>query len=257
VTQDKQTRGEFCAQAWQAAAVASFASSPGTAIGQVLNGPATRALHQLQTRLTNDVSDDYALRMRWARLILAGFLLLAPNAGAASPNSWRVSQAEIRVLCPLTVGGSFEAKTEALTGSVSLATARPAAFVGALSADLRALDSGIGLRNEHMRGNYLEVGKGAGFDKAVISDIHLGDVDAESFSGRTRFTGTLALHGARAPVKGQAEIQREGSRIRIEASFLLALVDFGIAKPQYLGVGVKSEIQVTVSFVAVAAEEVR
>ena len=189
--------------------------------------------------------------MRWARLILAGFLLLASNAGAASPNSWRVSHAELRVLCPLTVGGSFEAKTTALGGSVSLATARPAAFVGELSADLTTLDSGIGLRNEHMRGNYLEVGKGAGFDKAVLSEIQLGDVDALSFSGRTSFTGTLTLHGISAPVKGQAAIRREGSSIGIEASFLVELAAFGITKPQYLGVGVKGEVQVKVSLVAV------
>ncbi len=192
--------------------------------------------------------------MRRSHLSLAGLLLLVASAGAAPGAAWRVSQGEIRVLCPLTLGGSFEAKTKALTGSVSLATARPAAFVGELSVDLATLDSGIGLRNEHMRGNYLEVGKGAGFDKAVISDIHLGDVDAESFSGRASFAGNLTLHGATAPVKGQAEIRREGASIRVEASFPLTLADFAIAKPQYLGVGVKGEVQVKVSFVAVAGE---
>jgi len=155
------------------------------------------------------------------------------------------------------VGGSFEAKTTVVTGSVSLATARPAAFVGELSADLKTLDSGIELRNEHMRDNYLEVGKAAGFDKAVISDIHLGDVDAESFSGRTSFSGTLALHGMSAPVKGPAEVRREGGSVIIEASFPLLLADFGIAKPQYLGIGVKNEVQVKVSLIATAAEEVR
>ena len=188
--------------------------------------------------------------MRPARLVLSSLLLLAPDAGAAT-GAWRVSQAEVRVVCPLTVGGSFEAKTTALAGSVSLAAPRPAAFVGEILADLTTLDTGIGLRNEHMRGNYLEVGKGAGFDKAVISDIRLGDVDAESFAGSTSFTGTLALHGVSARVKGQAEIRREGGSIRIEASFPLMLADFGIAKPQYLGVGVKSEVQVWVSLVAV------
>jgi polyisoprenoid-binding protein YceI len=185
---------------------------------------------------------------------LAGLLLLAASAGAAPGASWRVSQGEIRVLCPLTVGGSFEVKSAALTGAVSVATARPAVFAGELSVDLTTLDTGIGLRNEHMRGKYLEVGKGAGFDKAVISDIQLGDVDAESFSGRASFAGNLTLHGATAPVKGQAEIRREGASIRVEASFPLTLADFAIAKPQYLGVGVKGEVQVKVSFVAVAGE---
>lgn len=194
--------------------------------------------------------------MRRSYPSLAGLLLLVASVGAAPApaTAWRVSQGEIRVLCPLTVGGSFEAKSVALTGAVSVAVPRPAAFDGELSVDLTTLDTGIGLRNEHMRGNYLEVGKGAGFDKAVISDIHLGDVDAESFSGRASFAGNLTLHGATAPVKGPAEIRREGASIRVEASFPLSLADFAIAKPQYLGIGVKSEVQVKVSFVAVAGE---
>ncbi len=191
------------------------------------------------------------------RLTLAGLLLLAASAAAASASSWRVSQGEVRVICPLTVGGSFEAKSAALTGSVSLTALRPAAFGGELSVDLTTLDSGIGLRNRHMRGNYLEVDRGAAFDKAVISEIRLDDVDAESFSGRTSFTGELALHGAAAPVKGQAEIRREGTSVRVEASFPLALADFAIPKPQYLGVGVKSEVQVKVSFVATPAGQSR
>jgi polyisoprenoid-binding protein YceI len=182
---------------------------------------------------------------------LAGGLaaLIATSGLAAENPAWRVEGA-VRVTCPMTVGGSFEARTTALSGSVALTAARPAAFDGELSVDLKTLDTGIDLRNHHLRDNYLEVGKGEGFERATLSELRLGDVDAGTFQGRTEFTGTFQLHGTKKSIAGQAEITREGSSVRVEATFTVTIADFGIAKPQYLGVGVKSQVQVKVSLVA-------
>ena len=182
--------------------------------------------------------------------LVGGLAALVATTGlAAESPAWSVG-GEVRVTCPMTVGGSFEAKTTALSGSVTLAAARPAAFGGELSVDLTTLDTGIDLRNHHLRDNYLEVAKGEGFERATLSDIRLGDVDAGTFQGKTEFTGTFLLHGTKKPVSGQAEITREGSSVRVEATFPVTIADYGIAKPQYLGVGVKSQVQVKVSLVA-------
>jgi polyisoprenoid-binding protein YceI len=181
----------------------------------------------------------------WVAFLLA----LAGPARAADTPSWSVVRGEVKILCPLTVGGGFEAKTPALTGTLSLTGSHPLALAGDLVVDMKTLDTGIGLRDDHMRNEYLEVGKGPGFDKAVLSGLHLGDVDPDSFQGRAPFTGDLALHGVKALVKGQAEVHREGSSLRVEASFPVTLADFGIPKPQYLGVGVRSEVQVKVALV--------
>jgi hypothetical protein len=83
-----------------------------------------------------------------------------------------------------------------------------------------------------MRDTYLEVGKGTGYETAVLSDIHLGDVDAATFQGRTPFTGTLLLHAAKKPVAGEADIRREGSNVRVAASFPVRADEFG-APPRY------------------------
>jgi polyisoprenoid-binding protein YceI len=173
-----------------------------------------------------------------------------PLAAATTGPVWRVAHGEIRVVCPLTVGGSFEAKTAALAGTLEESTPHPATFEGSLTADLSTLDTGIGLRSEHLREEYLEVGKGSGFDAAVLSDIHLGDVDATNFQGRTDFSGTFLVHGTKQTVRGQAEIRRQGPVVRIEATFPVTLADYGIPKPQYLGIGVKDQVQVKVSLVA-------
>jgi polyisoprenoid-binding protein YceI len=175
--------------------------------------------------------------------------VLGVEGRAAEAPPFRVARGDVRVVCPLTVGGSFEARSASLSGTVALATSRPAAFTGDLAVDLRTLDTGIELRNQHMRDSYLEVGKGAGYETAVLSEIHLGDVDGATFQGRTPFTGSLLLHAARKPVAGEVDIRREGSDIRVAASFRVRLDEFGIPPPRYLGVGVKNEVQVRTSFV--------
>jgi polyisoprenoid-binding protein YceI len=175
------------------------------------------------------------------------WLALAAAPLVAVGQQARVAGAQIRVTCPMTVGGSFEAKTSALTGALTLASASPAAYSGELTADLRTLDTGIELRDDHMRNEYLEVGKGDGFATAVLSAISLGNVDADTVQGRTAFTGMLRLHGVKKPIAGQADIKRSAGSMRIDATFPVTLSDFGIAKPQYLGVGVKTVVQVKVS----------
>lgn len=179
-----------------------------------------------------------------------GFLLAGNGRAVADSSSWRVTRGDVRVTCVMTVGGSFEAKTPSLTGVVVVAGSHPSAFSGDLTVDLRTLDTGIALRNDHLRNEYLEVGHGDGFEQAVLSEIKLGDVDPNTFQGRTGFTATFLLHGAKRTVTGHAEIHRDGPSVRVEASFPVTLPDYGIAKPRYLGVGVKDEVEVKASFVA-------
>jgi polyisoprenoid-binding protein YceI len=175
-------------------------------------------------------------------------LLCAAAGRAADEPSWEIQRADVRVTCPMTVGGSFEAKTNALTGSVTLTTPQPPTFSGTLTVDLRTLQTGISLRDSHMREKYLEVDKGEAFTHARLSDIKLADVDPDTFVGRTQFTGQFQLHGTTRPIEGQVEIRRAGSTIHLDATFPVKIPDFGIPKPRYLGVGVKDRVQVHVSF---------
>jgi polyisoprenoid-binding protein YceI len=186
---------------------------------------------------------------RVAAYTCATFLL---GAAAWAQTAWTISTGAVTVSCPLTVGGSFEAKTTALSGRLSADTTKPGRFAGELAVDLATLDSGISLRNTHMRENYLEVGKGEGYQRAVLKDIVLaGDPFG---SGATTFTATLSLHGIERPVRGSARVARADGGARVEAAFPVVLPDHGIAKPRYLGVGVRDEVQVKVKFQASAGE---
>jgi polyisoprenoid-binding protein YceI len=177
---------------------------------------------------------------------LIGLWLLAAAAGPA--NTWRVEQGDVRVICPMTIGGSFEAKTSALSGTLTAIARGSQALEGSLAVDLRTLDSGIGLRNEHLRANYLEVGKGPGFDTATLSEINLTGVDADATEGKGSFTGQLTVHGLRKTVTGTVEVRRGGAGLHVKASFPVELADYNIRKPRYLGIGVTDTVQVVVGF---------
>jgi polyisoprenoid-binding protein YceI len=189
----------------------------------------------------------------WALLALAVAASLPVAGRAAEIPAYRVVRSEVRVLCPITVGGSFEAVTTSLSGSLGIAALRPALLKGDLTVDLSSLDTGITLRNQHLRDKYLEVGKGGEFATAVLSDVRLDKVETATFHGQTPFTGMLLLHGTRRPVSGQADIRFEGSDVRVAASFPVRIDDYGIAPPRYLGVGVKNEVQVKVSLLITPA----
>jgi hypothetical protein len=128
---------------------------------------------------------------------------------------------------------------------------QPGRLQGELTVDLATLDTGIGLRNSHMRDNYLEVGRGEGFSRAVLKNIVVGG-DVATLSGRTSFTATLLVHGVERPVRGDARLSRDAGGVRVEASFPVVLAEHEIAKPRYLGVGVRDQVQVRVRFEAAA-----
>ena len=197
-------------------------------------------------------------RSRGSVLVAVGLLVLLPDLGTASERpSWRVERGEVRVIVPMKPGGAFEASTSSLEGTLTLAGSSPLSLEGALSLKLETIDTGIALRDRHLKENYLEVSKGPDFDTAVLSEIVLVDANDEGFQGRTGFRGTLLLHGVSRPIVGEGKIAGRSAALRAEATFTLSLVEFGIVPPVYMGVGVGNKVLVKVAFTAVLAKAER
>jgi polyisoprenoid-binding protein YceI len=167
---------------------------------------------------------------------------------AALSGTLHISDASIAVQCPLTVGGSFDAKSGALTGNLVLDADQQGAVEGELVVDLRTLQTGIALRDNHMRDKYLEVQRGDSFATATLGRIRLEGVDPTNLLGKATFRGVLTLHGQEREVAGTADILRSDRGVRVQAAFPLKVSDFDIASPTYLGVGVRNEVKVTVNF---------
>ena len=174
---------------------------------------------------------------------------LAGTRIAAAAESLSVSSGDVQVRCRLTVGGSFNVVTTALSGTLQRATPDGADYSGELRVDLATLNSGIELRNSHLRDNYLEVERGPEFREAVLSGIVLDDpLPAGAGRHETRFSAMLSLHGAQRPIEGEAELRHRDGRIQVEATFSVSLETFDIPPPRYMGVGVRDAVQINVTF---------
>ena len=187
-------------------------------------------------------------------LVLA-FLSIAGASNAGGAESWSVAAGEVRVRCRMTVGGSFDAVTSSLSGTLRREAPGAGAYGGELRVDLATMDTGIELRNGHLRDSYLELDRGPDFLHAVLSGIAL-DEPPPGRPGRqeTRFSGALSLHGVQRPIEGEAELRRRNGRMQVEARFSLSLDEFDIPPPRYLGIGVRDVVRITVRFDAARDE---
>ena len=180
-------------------------------------------------------------------LLVATVVGAALTAGSArADEALRVTNAEVTINCPLTIGGSFDAKTSALSGSVT--PDGSGAIKGTFDVDLMKIETGISLRDRHLRNNYLEVQKGADFAVARMENIKI-----QKLSGKTNFTGTLMLHGQKRDIAGTADLQSDGKGYRVDATFPVQISAFQIPEPTYLGVGVSDQISVHVVLTAAPA----
>lgn len=197
--------------------------------------------------------------MKYATWSFIALMLFAPAAahldardlgagGSIAGTSLHVSDASIAVSCPLTVGGGFEAKTNALKGELVLDPGQTGAVLGELTVDLRTLQTGIGLRDTHMREKYLEVQRGEDFASATLDQIRLEGLDQQNPAGMAKFSAVLMLHGTERPVTGTAKIRRTDQGLAVQATFPVKVSSFDIASPTYLGVGVRDDISIAVNF---------
>jgi polyisoprenoid-binding protein YceI len=122
---------------------------------------------------------------------------------------------------------------------------------GRVSFDLQSLDTGIGLRNRHMKEEYLETAR---YPQATLTLTRVdlqGLAGEPAFSGRrVPFEGLLDLHGVSRAVSGEARLTRDGSGVTVDAAFAVRTGDFGIRTPSYLGITVAEEVKVKVRFSA-------
>jgi len=115
---------------------------------------------------------------------------------------------------------------------------------------LNCFDTGIGLRNRHMKEKYLETDKFS-HAKIQIKTLSL----PEGFSGEDiPFSGSLTLHGVTKPIKGKVEIERDSEEVEMQFSFKLKIDDYAIDIPSYLGIKVADEVTVGVEIQGVLAQ---
>lgn len=123
---------------------------------------------------------------------------------------------------------------------------------GVISLNLKELDTGISLRDDHMKNKYLEVSK-PGNGKAILTlkNVKL----PKNLKGKAKFTGMLSLHGVEKPVSGTVKMKGvKKGKAKISADFSVRFSDFNIELPSFKLVSVGEEIKISVSSKAVVSE---
>ncbi len=170
-------------------------------------------------------------RLLTAALLLGGFV----HAAITSP-----SGTAVLVSMQGTAGLHIEGKTHELSISE-----REGELV--FQVPLAGVDTGIGLRNRHMRG-YLDV---THFPDAELRVARKGVAfPAPGKSAESDVQGTLTLHGVSKPCSIHYRVEQGGAagEYRVHGTTRIDMRDFGIDVPAYLGVHVDPGVAIQVDF---------
>lgn len=117
---------------------------------------------------------------------------------------------------------------------------------GELQVPLKTLDTGIELRDKHMKNKYLEVDK---YDSAIliIDQVLLPVNLSEGVLEKAAFAGRLKLHGVEKSISGEGEFKRVANNIQLDSHFSIKISDYGILIPQFAGITVADEVKIHVA----------
>lgn len=164
----------------------------------------------------------------------AGLVFLVLSLGIAFAEEYQVSKSdrnEVKFISDAPIE-DFEGKTDQIDGYLYFEdddlTKNSYLY---FEVDLKSLDTGIGLRNRHMRDNYLHT------DKYPITSYKGKIIKAEK-SKDDEFTvtteGTLFIHGLEKPLKVVGTMLKTDDRFQIQCQFEVKLSDFNIEVPSIM-----------------------
>lgn len=127
--------------------------------------------------------------------------------------------------------------------------------------DLTSLNSGIDLRDEHMKSDkFLNTAK---FPQAVFSLTGISGATTLSDGVKTKvtLTGNITLHGVTKPLTVPATLtyfkqstntasKGAGNLLKASANFNIQMTDFGIEVPSMLVMKVSNDVKIAIDFVA-------
>jgi len=125
-------------------------------------------------------------------------------------------------------GGWVEGKASDNAGMLS----------GEFSVGLDSFDTGMDLRNEHMRDKYLETKK---YPKAALKLDAFKMSEAEAPSP---FSGDLTLKGVTKKINGKMSVKAK----KVLATFTVNLGEYPVGVPEWKGISMAKEVEVTVEF---------
>ena len=200
------------------------------------------------------------------QLLVSAFLLLAASSAFADPRTYTITEdgknyATFESAATLeTIKGT----TTKVGGTIKADPADPATASVDVTIDLSSLDTGISMRNEHMRSEkYLDVEK---FPSASFKSVSVTGPKSLAANQPTEIsvTGDLSIHGVtkrvtvpvRVVIIPESELTKSsrgpGDWIHATTTFPIKLTDYSIAVPEKLVMKLANEMSVKLDVFAVA-----
>jgi len=196
--------------------------------------------------------------IRVTRWLLVSAILGSSGARPARAQELHVDRTQSTIVRFIshTQLDEFEGVTEGIDGYVilggrGLAMPNPSDTELYFEVDLASIDTGIGLRNRHMRDNYLEVEKYpyASF-AGTIARVQAGAGGA----ARVTAEGTFIVHGVSSPREISCDVTPHGRGYRAGCAFVVKLSDHAIEIPSVMFLELANEIEVRVAFTVSLAD---
>ena len=179
-------------------------------------------------------------------------LCLAALTGDARAELWGIvpgdDRTEVRFHSEATME-SFDGVTRNAEGWLSIAAGDSISWL--VSVDLASMDTGIGLRNRHMRDNHLHTDE---FPEAVFSGSMAWPAEIPPLERGVEvelgLAGRFELHGVSRERMIPVSLSRQGDFVEAGATFEVSLADHDIPLPKFLMMKLADVQQVSVRLLA-------
>ncbi|HCY75788.1 MAG TPA: hypothetical protein DHV28_07685 [Ignavibacteriales bacterium] len=173
------------------------------------------------------------------KIILCFVLLFVPLVRTQYLSVDKGQNNSIKFLARSTLN-NFEGTTSAVEGYIKWDSNLVKRSKIEFKVYLDSLDTGIGLRNTHMRDNYLETSK---YPLAQFTGNVTDQLKKSNFESDLKIEGILKIHGVERKQKIEGKLYDYGKLFKIESSFDIFLSDFNIKEPSFLFISVDNEIK--------------
>lgn len=106
---------------------------------------------------------------------------------------------------------------------------------------LDSLDTGVGLRNTHIKDNYLETNK---YPLAQFSGRIINQSQSTKLESEVEAEGILNIHGVERKQIIKGRLYDYGKLFKLECNYNISLSDFNIRQPSFLFISVENEISI-------------
>lgn len=192
--------------------------------------------------------------MKTQQIVLLGLALSVPLFATVSPDTSIIdlekSKSAVQFLAvgspsAIKIRGTLNDGRPAVSGILRI---EADVLTGSAVVLLDEFDTGMSLRNKHMKEKYLETQKWP-TTRLVLSKMNLPQgFQQETYeAANIPFEGLLSLHGVEKRVSGVGSLKKKRNELRANFEFKFPLAQFGIETPTFMGVSVTQDVTVTVA----------